>query len=98
MPWIGYTRESTGSEGLRRFIDEFQPDLLLCDHIHEDRGEAWIGSIRIINVGEMGRGYGAVVERDDEINIRWIGPKEKRPKKKIVEMLTPPKRNLSKSF
>lgn len=71
-----YTGESTGSEGLRRFIEEFQPDLLLCGHIHEDRGEAWIGSTRIVNLGEMGRGYAALAEIGEGINIRWIEPND----------------------
>jgi Icc-related predicted phosphoesterase len=60
--------------GLRRFVEERQPDLLICGHIHEDRGEAKIGSTRIVNVGEMRRGYAAVIELDDEIEVEWIGP------------------------
>lgn len=69
-----YSGERTGSAGLRRFVEEGQPDLLICGHIHEDRGEAKIGSTRIVNVGEMRRGYAAVIELDDEIEVEWIGP------------------------
>ncbi len=69
-----YTGERTGSVGLRHFVEEYQPDLLLCGHIHEDRGEAEIGRTRIINVGEMRRGYAALIELndDDGIRVEWM--------------------------
>jgi Icc-related predicted phosphoesterase len=56
-----HSGERGGSVGLRRFIEENQPDLLLCGHIHEDSGEAKIGSTKVINVGEMRRGYAAII-------------------------------------
>jgi Icc-related predicted phosphoesterase len=68
-----YSGESTGSTGLRRFVEEREVHLLLCGHIHEDRGEAFIGPTRIINVGEMRRGYAALIEVGDEILVQWIG-------------------------
>lgn len=64
----------TGSQGLRRFVDDFQPDILICGHIHEDGGEALIGNTRVINVGELRRGYAALVEINDEIKVEWIEP------------------------
>ena len=67
-----YTGESTGSTGLRRFVEERQPQLLLCGHIHEDRGEALIGRTRIINVGELRRGHAALIELNDEVRVKWI--------------------------
>ena len=69
-----YSGERGGSVGLRRFIEECQPDLLLCGHIHEDRGEAKIGSTKVVNVGEMRRGYYAIIELNDEIGVEWIEP------------------------
>ena len=45
-----------GSEGIRKAIDEFKPDLHICGHIHETHGiEEVIGSTRVINVGKTGR-------------------------------------------
>lgn len=67
-----YTGERTGSIGLRRFVEEHQPQLLLCGHIHEDRGEALIGRTRIINVGELRRGHAALIEMNDEVRVNWI--------------------------
>jgi hypothetical protein len=69
-----YNGESGGSVGLRLFVEDFQPDLLLCGHIHENRGEAKIGSTKVINVGEMRRGYYAIIELNDEIGVEWIEP------------------------
>ncbi len=71
-----YSGQRTGSVGFRRFVEDFQPDLLLCGHIHEDRGEAKIGSTVVLNVGEMRRGYAVIVDLDLEgdIEVEWIGP------------------------
>jgi Icc-related predicted phosphoesterase len=71
---IIYSGESTGCAGLRRFVDDFQPDLLMCGHIHEDRGEAHIGKTKVINVGELRRSYAALVEIDEKIRVKWIEP------------------------
>jgi Icc-related predicted phosphoesterase len=69
-----YNGERGGSIGLHRFVEEHQPDLLICGHIHEDWGEAVIGSTKVINVGEMRRGYYAIIELNDEIGVEWIEP------------------------
>ena len=45
-----------GSEGVRKAIDELQPDMHLCGHIHESAGiEEVIGKTRVINVGKKGK-------------------------------------------
>ena len=45
-----------GSTGVRKAIEEFQPDMHLCGHIHETQGiEDKIGKTRIINVGKTGK-------------------------------------------
>lgn len=45
-----------GSTGVRRAIDKFQPDILLCSHVHEAEGlEEKIGKTRVINVGKRGK-------------------------------------------
>lgn len=44
-----------GSEGIRKAIDQFQPDLFISGHIHELEGvEEKIGKTRVINVGRKG--------------------------------------------
>lgn len=75
-PWRAqdtlYNGESSGSVCLRRFVEDYQPDLLLCGHIHEDRGESLIGATRIVNVGELRRGSAAHIILDEEISVHWI--------------------------
>ena len=45
-----------GSLGVRKAIDELQPDLLLCGHVHEAEGmEDLIGKTKIVNVGRNGK-------------------------------------------
>jgi len=54
-----------GSSAVRRIIEEYQPDLLLCGHIHEARGEDTIGRTRIINPGPLSNGGFVWVEIED---------------------------------
>jgi uncharacterized protein len=45
-----------GSEGVKKAIDKFHPDILLCSHVHEAEGiEEKIGTTRVINVGKKGK-------------------------------------------
>jgi Icc-related predicted phosphoesterase len=44
-----------GSDGIRKAIDEFQPDLFLSGHIHEAEGlKEKIGKTKVVNVGKKG--------------------------------------------
>jgi Icc-related predicted phosphoesterase len=69
-----YSGESVGSTGLRSFVDDYQPDLLICGHIHEDRGMEKLGKTTVVNVGEMRKGYACLIEIDGEIKVEWIEP------------------------
>jgi|APSaa5957512622_1039677.scaffolds.fasta_scaffold30974_3 uncharacterized protein len=45
-----------GSSGVRKAIDEFQPDVFLSGHIHEGEGlKETIGRTKVYNVGKKGR-------------------------------------------
>jgi len=45
-----------GSEGIRKAIERFQPDLAIHSHIHEAEGiEDKIGKTKVINVGRKGK-------------------------------------------
>lgn len=45
-----------GSKAVRRAIEEFQPDVLLCGHVHEAEGiEEMVGKTRVVNVAKSGR-------------------------------------------
>jgi Icc-related predicted phosphoesterase len=45
-----------GSDGVKKAIDRFKPDILLCSHVHEAEGiEEMVGKTRVINVGRAGK-------------------------------------------
>lgn len=45
-----------GSSGVRKALEEFQPDAHICGHIHETHGiEDKIGKTRVMNVGKTGK-------------------------------------------
>ncbi len=67
-----YNGESSGSVSLRHFLEEYQPDLLLCGHIHEARGMGFIGATRIVNVGELREGFAVLIEIGDKISVNWV--------------------------
>jgi len=51
-----FTKIFPGSEGVKRAIDTFKPDILLCSHVHEAEGiEEKIGKTKVINVGRKGK-------------------------------------------
>lgn len=64
-----YNGEVTGCMSLVKFIDDYKPDLLICGHIHEARGMADMGRTKLVNVGDMGRGYSAMVELDKHMQV-----------------------------
>jgi len=51
-----FTNFFRGSSAVRKAIDEFKPDILLCSHVHEAEGiEEKIGNTLVINVGKNGK-------------------------------------------
>ncbi|MBU0470582.1 MAG: metallophosphoesterase [Nanoarchaeota archaeon] len=45
-----------GSSGVRKAIEDFQPDVHICGHVHETEGiEEVIGGTRVFNVGKRGK-------------------------------------------
>lgn len=45
-----------GSDAIRKAVETFKPDLVLCGHVHETAGlEEKIGKTRVINVGKKGK-------------------------------------------
>ena len=51
-----FTRFFPGSDAVKKAVDKFHPDILLCSHVHEAEGiEEKIGRTRVINVGRKGK-------------------------------------------
>lgn len=51
-----------GSTAVRKFIEDAQPDAVVCGHIHEARGLDSLGKSMVINCGPTGKGYYGVLE------------------------------------
>ena len=46
----------SGSDAVRKALENFEPDFALCGHLHEAEGiEELIGKTRVINVGRKGK-------------------------------------------
>ena len=58
-----------GSKAVRKFIEDFQPDLVICGHIHEARGVDRIGKTLIINPGPFPKHY-SIIDIDGIINYQ----------------------------
>ncbi len=51
-----FTHIFPGSDGVKKAIDRFKPDILLCSHVHEAEGiEEVIGTTKVVNVGKKGK-------------------------------------------
>ncbi len=66
--------EHVGSKSIRRIIEEYQPKLNICGHIHESRGEDRIGDTVIVNPGKASEGEVCLIEigEDGKINTHFI--------------------------
>jgi Icc-related predicted phosphoesterase len=56
--------EHVGSTSIRAIVDEFEPPLVLCGHIHEARGVARHGRTTIVNSGPAVEGHMALATID----------------------------------
>jgi putative phosphoesterase len=54
--------DHAGSKSVRKIIEEFQPTLNLCGHIHEAKAIDRIGETIIVNPGESSQGFASIVE------------------------------------
>jgi len=51
-----FTNWFPGSKAIKKAIDKFHPDILLCSHVHEAQGiEEKIGNTRVVSVGNKGK-------------------------------------------
>jgi uncharacterized protein len=56
---------SAGSQAIREFIDRTQPTLVLCGHIHEARGQSYVGPTLVVNCGPACQGHYVLIDMDD---------------------------------
>ncbi|MCL2116687.1 MAG: metallophosphoesterase [Methanobrevibacter sp.] len=58
-----------GSEAVRKIIDEYQPAINFCGHVHESVTFSKIGNTAIVNPGMLENGSGCLVQIDENNNI-----------------------------
>ena len=51
-----------GSEAVRKFLEQMNPQAAICAHIHEARGVDEIKNIKIVNTGRLPEGHYALIE------------------------------------
>ncbi|MFB0544221.1 MAG: metallophosphoesterase, partial [Asgard group archaeon] len=62
-----------GSENVRKFIEEKQPNAAICAHVHEARGVDELGKTKIINSGRFPEGYcGLVTVKKEETTTKIV--------------------------
>ena len=61
-----------GSKGLRRLVEEREPRLVICGHIHEDPGTTTVGPTTIVNCSIARRGEGALIDLDASIRVTFL--------------------------
>lgn len=60
-----------GSPAVRKIIEETQPTLNLCGHVHESVGQGTIGNTVVVNPGDANSGHACIIElSQDDINNR----------------------------
>ncbi|OYT52937.1 MAG: hypothetical protein B6U72_07140 [Candidatus Altiarchaeales archaeon ex4484_2] len=65
-----------GSTAIREIIEVYQPELVICSHIHESRGKDFIGETRIHNTGALLDGYFSVLDSEDlTVELHELGGK-----------------------
>ena len=63
--------QHVGSSSVRKFIEERNPSIVFCGHIHEARGKDHINSTIVVNPGPARHGEYAKATFDDEITIEF---------------------------
>jgi hypothetical protein len=62
-----------GSTAVREFIEQYQPDVVICGHIHEARGVDSLGKATMVNCGAAGKGYYAIIEIGNTVDVQLAG-------------------------
>jgi Icc-related predicted phosphoesterase len=86
----GGAAELPGSAALRHAMDVYQPDLLVCGHIHEGRSVTQVGRTRVVCCGSVRDGYYAAIALADRegspapalcVHLRQVtAPRAARPR------------------
>ena len=65
--------QHVGSTAVRKFVEQFQPHVVVCGHIHEARGVDTIGSTTVVNCGPALNGQYAVLTVGKDVRVELKG-------------------------
>jgi len=63
-----------GSKSIRQFIEQRQPLVAICAHVHEARNTDKLGRTLIVNPGPVSRGFAAEIEVASGVSAKLLGP------------------------
>ncbi len=58
-----------GSTALRAFVEQTEPAIVFCGHIHEARGVDRLGPTTVVNCGEGASGYFGLADLDQQVAV-----------------------------
>jgi Icc-related predicted phosphoesterase len=58
--------DHVGSKSLRKIIEEFQPSINICGHVHEARGTDQIGGTFVVNAGNLCDGNACLIDISED--------------------------------
>lgn len=67
-----FTNLHIGSISVRDAIEKYEPDILLCGHVHESQAQQKIGKTLCNNPGASKSGNATILELNDEIKVKII--------------------------
>lgn len=59
-----------GSMSVRRYVESYQPKLMVCGHAHEGRGIAKINNTVIVNSGPAKNGYCSIIYVGKDVDVQ----------------------------
>jgi len=68
-----HSGKHVGSTAVRQFIERHSPEVVLCGHVHESRGQEILGRTLIVNCGPAIRGYYVALTVGDQITAELRG-------------------------
>jgi Icc-related predicted phosphoesterase len=59
-----------GSRAVKKYVENYQPKLMICGHAHEGRGIVKINETIIANSGAAKNGYCAVIDLGESLEVQ----------------------------
>ena len=63
---------NSGSKNFRKIIDNYNPRLVLCGHIHENPGFTNYKKTIVVNCSIGKKGGGALIKLNNKINVKML--------------------------